>query len=161
MRSLGSDFVLEAFAHGGARALAGAVLELLAIHADRRALIAFLKAERRTDFDLVLQLLGIDALEHFAEHLLRAFQEAVGARAHAHLDLIPFGPVADYASRIQARSPAVPTMLVQLCGGASGYLPSARAVQGGGYSADKFRVGPEGGQVLVEETLRQIQALFP
>ena len=73
----------------------------------------------------------------------------------------PFELYLDYAIRIQARSPAVPTMLVQLCGGASGYLPSARAVQGGGYSADKFRVGPEGGQVLVEETLRQIQALFP
>ena len=73
----------------------------------------------------------------------------------------PFELYLDYAIRIQARSPAVQTMLVQLCCGASGYLPSARAVQGGGYSADKFRVGPEGGQVLVEETLRQISALFP
>jgi len=73
----------------------------------------------------------------------------------------PFEIYLDYAIRIQARSPAVATMLVQLCCGASGYLPSARAVQGGGYSADKFRVGPEGGQVLVEETLRQISALFP
>lgn len=73
----------------------------------------------------------------------------------------PFELYLDYAIRIYARSPAVPTMLVQLGGGASGYLPSARAVPGGGYSADKFRVGPEGGQVLVEETLRQINALFP
>ena len=73
----------------------------------------------------------------------------------------PFELYLDYAVRIQARSPAVPTMLVQLSCGASGYLPTARAVQGGGYSADKFLVGPEGGQVLVEETLRRIQALFP
>jgi alpha-L-arabinofuranosidase len=73
----------------------------------------------------------------------------------------PFELYVDYATRIHARSAAVPTMLVQLCGGASGYLPTARAVQGGGYSADKFRVGPEGGQVLVEETVRQINGLFP
>jgi hypothetical protein len=73
----------------------------------------------------------------------------------------PFELYLDYGIRIQARSPAVPTMLVQLSCGASGYLPTARAVQGGGYSADKFLVGPEGGQMLVEETLRQIQALFP
>jgi len=73
----------------------------------------------------------------------------------------PFELYLDYAVRIQARSPAVPTLLIQLCSGASGYLPSARGVQGGGYSADKFRVGPEGGQVLVEETLRQIGNLFP
>ncbi len=73
----------------------------------------------------------------------------------------PFELYLDYGIRIQSRSPAVPTLLVQLAGGACGYLPSSRAVQGGGYSADKFRVGPEGGQVLVEETLRQLNALFP
>jgi alpha-L-arabinofuranosidase len=73
----------------------------------------------------------------------------------------PFELYLDYASRIHARSLAVPTLLVQLCCVASGYLPTARAVQGGGYSADKFRVGPDGGQVLVEETLRHINGLFP
>jgi sugar phosphate isomerase/epimerase len=73
----------------------------------------------------------------------------------------PFELFLDYATRIQARSPAALTMLVQLSSGNSGYLPTARAVKGGGYSADKFRVGPEGGQVLVEETVRQIKALFP
>ena len=73
----------------------------------------------------------------------------------------PFELYLDYAIRIYARSPAAPTLLVQLSGGASGYLPSDRAVPGGGYSADKFRVGPEGGQVLVEETVRQINTLFP
>ncbi|MEI6782957.1 MAG: neutral/alkaline non-lysosomal ceramidase N-terminal domain-containing protein [Verrucomicrobiota bacterium] len=94
-----------------------------------------------------------DSVQPLEFHVLR-----LGGLAMA---TCPFELYLDYAIRIQARSPAVPTMLVQLCGGASGYLPSARAVQGGGYSADKFRVGPEGGQVLVEETLRQIQALFP
>jgi hypothetical protein len=72
----------------------------------------------------------------------------------------PFELYVDYATRIEARSPAVLTMLVQLSGAGSGYLPTARAVQGGGYSADKFVVGPAGGQTLVEETLKQIQALW-
>jgi len=31
----------------------------------------------------------------------------------------------------------------------------------GGYSADKFLVGPVGGQALVEETVRRINALWP
>ena len=73
----------------------------------------------------------------------------------------PFELYVDYAARIEARSPAVLTMLVQISCGYNGYLPTARAVKGGGYSADKFQVGPEGGQVLVEETLKQINALFP
>jgi hypothetical protein len=52
-------------------------------------------------------------------------------------------------------------MLVQLACQHGGYLPTARAIQGGGYSADKFVVGPEGGQVLVEETVKRINQLFP
>jgi len=43
----------------------------------------------------------------------------------------------------------------------SGYLPTATAVAGGGYSADKFSVGPEGGQVLVEETVKGLNELWP
>jgi len=73
----------------------------------------------------------------------------------------PFELYHDYATRIEARSAAPLTMLVQICSGHSGYLPTERAVQGRGYSADKFIVGPVGGQVLVEETVRHIQELFP
>jgi hypothetical protein len=62
---------------------------------------------------------------------------------------------------VEARSRAVLTMLVQLSCANSGYLPTERAVQGGGYSADKFVVGPVGGQVLVEETVRRINELWP
>jgi sugar phosphate isomerase/epimerase len=77
------------------------------------------------------------------------------------LSTCPFELYLDYGIRIQARSPAPLTLLVQLASGNSGYLPTARGVKGGGYSADKFRVGPEGGGVLVEENVKQIQALFP
>jgi hypothetical protein len=94
-----------------------------------------------------------DPVQPIEFHVLRLGDVAVATS--------PFELYLDYATRIQARSPAVLTMLVQLSSGNSGYLPTARAVKGGGYSADKFRVGPEGGQVLVEETIRQINALFP
>jgi len=72
----------------------------------------------------------------------------------------PFELYLDYGVRMKARSPAVLTMLVQLSCQCCGYLPTKEAVEGGGYSADKYAVGPEGGQVLVDETVRRIQALW-
>ncbi len=72
----------------------------------------------------------------------------------------PFELYLDYGIRMKARSPATLTLLVQLSCRHCGYLPTARAVQGGGYSADKFIVGPTGGQVLVDETVRQLNALW-
>jgi len=72
----------------------------------------------------------------------------------------PFELYLDYGVRIQARSPAVLTFLVQLSCQNCGYLPTQKGVEGGGYSADKFVVGPKGGQVLVEETLQQLNALW-
>jgi|GEM_PF-3327231 len=100
----------------------------------------------------VMKASETDSVQPIEFHVLRLGEVAMAT--------CPFELYLDYAIRIQARSPAVPTLLVQLACGASGYLPTARAVRGGGYSADRFRVGPEGGQVLVEETLRQIDALF-
>ena len=51
-------------------------------------------------------------------------------------------------------------VVVQLSGGTCGYVPTAKAVQGGSYSAVKYIVGPEGGQVLVDETVKRINALW-
>ncbi|MBN2329571.1 MAG: hypothetical protein JXR73_20690 [Candidatus Omnitrophica bacterium] len=72
----------------------------------------------------------------------------------------PFELYLDYGIRIKAKSPAVLTFLIQLSCQHSGYLPTEKAVQGGGYSADKFIVGPEGGQILVKETGRILNALW-
>ena len=76
----------------------------------------------------------------------------------------PFELFLDYGMRIQARSPAGQTMLVQLASPVddSTYLPSERATKGGGYSAvpESSLVGLEGGQALVERTLTAINALF-
>jgi hypothetical protein len=72
----------------------------------------------------------------------------------------PFELYLDYGLRIKARSPAVLTFLVQLSCQHCGYLPTQKGVEGGGYSADKFVVGPQGGQVLVDETVKQLNALW-
>jgi len=73
----------------------------------------------------------------------------------------PFELFVDYGIRIQARSEAVLTFVVQLSCQHSGYLPTARAVRGGGYSAERYVVGPEGGRVFVDECVAQINALWP
>jgi hypothetical protein len=68
----------------------------------------------------------------------------------------------DFGTQIKARSPALQTFLIQLAGPGT-YVPTERAARGGGYSAivQSNRVGPEGGQVLVERTLEAINALWP
>jgi hypothetical protein len=75
----------------------------------------------------------------------------------------PFELFTDYGLRMKARSPAIQTSIVQLTADCAAYLPTERAVQGGGYSAciDDGVVGPEGGRVLVEETLRMFNAMWP
>jgi len=72
----------------------------------------------------------------------------------------PFELYLDYGVRIKARSPATLTFLVQLSCQHCGYLPTEKGVQGGGYSADKYVVGPLGGQVLVDETVKCLSALW-
>lgn len=72
----------------------------------------------------------------------------------------PFELYLDYGIRMKARSPAALTFLVQLACQQAGYLPTAKAVKGGGYSADKFIVGPEGGQVLVNQTVKLIKEMW-
>jgi hypothetical protein len=72
----------------------------------------------------------------------------------------PFELYLDYGIRIKARSRAVLTFVVQLSCQHGGYLPTEKAIRGGGYSADKFIVGPQGGQVLVDETVKCINAMW-
>jgi hypothetical protein len=72
----------------------------------------------------------------------------------------PFELYLDYGIRVKARSNATLTLLVQLSCQHSGYLPTEKAIRGGGYSADKFVVGPQGGQVLVDETVKRINGLW-
>ncbi|MBM3238822.1 hypothetical protein FJZ31_21235 [Candidatus Poribacteria bacterium] len=70
----------------------------------------------------------------------------------------PFELFLDFGLRIKARSKALQTFIVQLACGYSGYLPTAKAVAAGGYGAEipSNRVGPEGGQELVNQTVKLI-----
>jgi hypothetical protein len=66
----------------------------------------------------------------------------------------------DYGLRIMGRSKAPLTLLVQLSCDYNDYLPTERALQGGGYSAMANPVGPVGGKVLVEETVALINTMW-
>lgn len=72
----------------------------------------------------------------------------------------PFELFVDYGARIKSRSKAAQTFIVQLSDDYYDYLPTQTAIEGGGYSAIATPVGPDGGAVLVEETLRLINGLF-
>jgi len=73
----------------------------------------------------------------------------------------PFELFTAYGVQMKARSPAEQTFVLQLVGSGT-YLPTEEAVHGGHYSAivQSNRVGPEGGQILVEKTLQLINKLW-
>jgi len=89
-------------------------------------------------------------------HVLRLGDVAIASN--------PFELYLDYGVQIQARSPAVQTVLIQLASPMDFgyYVPTPRALQGGGYSAivEQSLVGPEGGQALVERTVATIDELW-
>ena len=72
----------------------------------------------------------------------------------------PFELYVNYGLRIIGRSKAKQTFLIQLCGDYGGYLPTEIALSGGGYSAMANRVGPPGGDTLVNETVNMINAMW-
>ena len=67
----------------------------------------------------------------------------------------------DYGMRIKARSKAIQTFVIQLAGNGS-YLPTERAMRGGGYGAyvASTPIGPDGGQMIVEQQVKDIDRLF-
>ncbi|MFD1143757.1 hypothetical protein ACFQ4C_21695 [Larkinella insperata] len=73
----------------------------------------------------------------------------------------PFELFTDYGIQIQARSKALQTVVVELVGPGT-YLPTERAVRAGGYSAisQSNLVGPEGGKMLVDQTVELINQLW-
>ncbi|MEY5024618.1 MAG: hypothetical protein RLZZ244_146 [Verrucomicrobiota bacterium] len=74
----------------------------------------------------------------------------------------PFELFSEYGLQLKARSPALQTFVVQLSSGYGMYLPTPAAVRGGGYSGRPHvtRVGPEGGQQLVDASLATLERLF-
>ena len=95
-----------------------------------------------------------DAQRTVEIHVLRIGDVAIATN--------PFELFLDYGMRIKGRSKAQQTFLVQLTTDWAGYLPTKKAVAGGGYSAivQSSFIGPEGGQILVDRTVELINALW-
>lgn len=96
-----------------------------------------------------------ESLTHPAEvHVIRLGDIAIATN--------PFELFTQYGIQMKGRSRALQTFLIQLAGPGT-YLATAEAVRGGGYSAiiQSTRVGPEGGQILVDKTIETINALWP
>ncbi len=79
----------------------------------------------------------------------------------------PYELFTDFGVRIQARSPAVQTFVVQLAGQygkgvVGGYVPTKRAVDGGSYGATikSNRIGHVGGQQMVDATVAELKRLW-
>ena len=74
----------------------------------------------------------------------------------------PFELFHTFALRMKARVRAEQLMSVQLSNGCEGYLPTTEAIAGGSYGskAASTQCGPEGGDMLVEETIRAVNAMF-
>ena len=75
----------------------------------------------------------------------------------------PFELFVEWGLQIKARSRAMHTFAVELSGIAGpAYLPTAKAVAGGGYGAEIVDniVGPEGGQILVDRTVELINGMW-
>ena len=79
----------------------------------------------------------------------------------------PYELFTDFGVRIQARSPAMQTFVVQLAGQygkgvIGGYVPTRRAVEGGSYGATikSNRIGHVGGQEMVDATVAELKRLW-
>ena len=73
----------------------------------------------------------------------------------------PFEYYLDFGIQIKVRCPAPQTFLVQLAGPGT-YVPSPRSVSGGGYGSVPASnpIGPQGGQLLADKTVRIIEAMW-
>ena len=101
-----------------------------------------------------LELQNVQSVLDAEVHIIRLGTVAIATN--------PFELFLDYGNQIKARSHAEQTFLVQLACGAEGYLPTEKAEKGGHYSAfiSSGIVGHEGGEMLVENTLDEINRMF-
>ena len=74
----------------------------------------------------------------------------------------PFELFLDYGLQIKARSKARQTFIIELACDCGLYLPTPRAVKGGGYSTQICNgfIGPEGGCILVDQTVKLINDMM-
>jgi hypothetical protein len=97
-------------------------------------------------------------------------EQTQGACYKAELHIIRLGDIAiasnpfelfvDYGFAIKGRSKAPQTFVLQLSCDYADYLPTERALAGGGYSAMATMIGHDGGALLVDETIKEINKLW-
>ncbi len=105
----------------------------------------------------------IDRYEHAEKHASYAMELHALRLGDVAIVTNPFELFLDYGIQMQTRSRALQTFVIQLACGDGGYLPTERAVAGGGYSAvaESVMVGPAGGQMLVDRTLGALNLFWP
>ncbi len=99
------------------------------------------------------QLTGTQGPYLMELHALRLGDIAIGTN--------DFELYTDFGIQLKTRSPGIQTFVVQLAGPGT-YLPTERAMAHGGYGAviQSSQIGPDGGQVLVEETVAAWKELW-
>jgi hypothetical protein len=87
-------------------------------------------------------------------HVIRLGDAAVATK--------PFELYIEYGNQIKARSRAPQTFLAQLTGDRGLYLPTRAALPGNAYGSriTENKVGPEGGELLVERTVEVINSMW-
>ncbi|MGC8639465.1 MAG: hypothetical protein ACP5XB_06255 [Isosphaeraceae bacterium] len=129
-----------------------------------RAQVATLSQDPRNRWRVLWNQLVVDRFERQRSnptpmcemelHVLRLGDVAIATN--------PFELFTDFGIEIKARSPALQTFLIQLAGPGATYVPTDRAERGGGYSAivQSSTVGSEGGQSLVDQTVKVLKELW-
>lgn len=136
----------------------GARREYDALRAKHAAIDAFTEAELTELSRLAATVNRYDHQQVNARYPVEIHALRLGS---AVLLTNPFELYIAYADRMRAHSGTPNTMIVQLTCGYAGYLPTAQAVAGGGYSAgvNNGFIGPDGGDALVDASLSLLQRL--
>lgn len=112
-----------------------------------------------------------DGLERWWRERLVGNYEQSGAAYKMSLHSLRIGDVAicsndfelftDFGIQIKARSPALQTFVIQLCGPGR-YVPTPRALEQGDYGTGVLEavLSPQGGQELVDETVKTIETMW-
>jgi hypothetical protein len=105
----------------------------------------------------------IDRFEHPEQHADYVMELHVLRLGDVAIATNPFELFLDFGTQMKTRSLALQTFVIQLACTTGGYVPTAKAAAGGGYSAvpESGLVGPEGGQMLADRTVELINKLWP
>jgi len=125
----------------------------------------FSPSNRMTDNDLVRLFQPLGIIERWKlqnESPTMSFQSSIIRIGDAAINTTPFELFVEYAIRMRARARADQVISFQITNGRGLYLPTRIAVEGGSYSSKPVSnlVGPEGGDMLVEIMVTEMDKLW-